>query len=186
MFYEVLNEVLTKFLNITGKINRVKELEIAIYKIFPEHGILEVTNNSDLRITFKIPDSSGLSYEEIEEQKLNETYQYDWKVKVRDFTYPAVVYRTYSGGAIWVRNNGIFVFDKQSPYQTNLTLNSKYSVQLSEFSKEDLFGIRLMFNFEFEDEVLYDAIRCYKLLKKDNLKFIFDFTKKGTTNEELH
>lgn len=187
MFYGILNEVLTNFINVHGKINRVSDLKFALNRMFPDmFGIMNVVNNADLRIDFeriRNGHGSGLTYEESEEQKLNETYQYDWKVKVRDFVYPAVVYRTYSGGAIWVRNNGIFVFDGQSPTQTNLTLDSKFSVQISEFSKEDFFAIRLMFNFDFEEEVLFDAIKCYKLLKQKNINFLFDFTKKGTTNE---
>lgn len=187
MFYTILNEILTNFINVYGKINRVSDLKNALGRLQPHFfGILNVVNNADLRIDYERLDNghgSGLSPLQIEDQKFKEIYQYDWKVKVRDFVYPAVVYRTYSGGAIWVRNNGIFVFDGQSPTQTNLTLNSKFNVSISEFSKEDFFAIRLMFSFEFEEDVLYDAIKCYKLLKKNNLNLLFDFTKKGTTNE---
>ena len=192
MNYAILNSVITKFLNITGTIDKVKQLKDELNYRIGCAGSYDVINNSQLIIGYETEDTyhknmdmyqaQDMSLLDIEIIKMQGRYNYDKTFITRDFIYPTVVYRTKDNGAFWIRTNNVHVFNNQNTVGTNFSTESEYTVQVSNFSKEDLFGIRLVSDFNFDEETLFEAIKCYQLLKQLRLNMLFDI-REGKENK---
>lgn len=188
----VLNSVLTKYLNKAGTINRLKELKEELNHRIGCSGVFDVYLDDRISIGYESEETynknqdyiqeTGQNLFAVEEKKRLLQYNYDKAFVVRDFIYPAVVYRSNDSDAIWIRNKTIHIFTGQRKNAVNFNSESEYSVGIDNFSKEDLFGIRLVSNIDFDEEVLYDAISCYQLLKKQNLNILFDI-REGKENK---
>ncbi len=117
---------------------------------------------------------SEMSYKDVFHNKLIGEHPYYFTFMFRDFLYPSVVYRTNQRGSIWIKNNSIHFYCDTYRNSLKFGLFSEYCIDINEITKEDLFGMRLVVNFNFEDDMIFDAIRCYKLLKKERKNILFD------------
>lgn len=192
MNFLVLNSVLTKYLNKAGTIDRLKDLKLELNYRIGCSGAFDVYLDDRIVIGYESEETYHKNrdyYEETkqsifveEEKKRQLKYNYDKAYVVRDFVYPAVVYRANDSDAIWIRNKTIHIFTGQSKNAINFGTQSEYAIGIDNFSKEDLFGIRLVSTIDFNEEALYDAINCYQLLKKQNLNILFDI-REGKENK---
>lgn len=181
MIYEILNLVLTQYIHVTNCIDRLPKLKKSLKNIDSYDGFFDISLSNELSIVYR----PNLIDEVFESTQTSSSLDEELKnsllrINVRDYIYPAVVYRSKDGGSLWVRNGYLYAYSNQPRrlYPVHkFGDNADFSIDLESFTKEDMFALRISVQFEFEQDVLLEAIDCYKVLKKKRSNILYDILK---------